>query len=484
MSRALAAAAQHHLLSYCKLVHPAYTFPEHIVQIAHLLEAVERGTLKRLIITIPPRHGKSMLGSQFFPAWYLGRHPTQSIITATYGQELSDDFGRKVRDQMEDPLYRWIFDLTVRQDSRAVSRFATAQGGEYFAVGAGGPITGRGAHLLLIDDPVKDREHADSETHRSKLIEWYKSVAYTRLMPDGAIVLIMTRWHEEDLVAHLMQHMAHEGWHKVDLPAIAHEGTTHEQALWPEAYALDTLQTIRKTLSEGPEGPYAWHCLYQQNPIPKCGNVIHTEWLRSGLPEKVAATYIGCDLAIGEQDHHDETAFTVWQADYQNPAHYYEVETQHGHWDFNTQVDRLIMLHAKYKTHGIGVENVQYQKALIDVAAKHGLPVHKMPADTDKVRRAMAVSHFFSQGRVHVNTPALREQLLRFRGQGERNDLADATFHCLRLIRDWTTERYELPPQMRVPDKPLHELRLHDVAFRRYVRHLKQQAAERASADW
>ena len=157
------------LIGYAALQFPRYHASWHHVEIAKRLEAVERGELKRLIISMPPRHGKSMLASEFFPAWFMGRNPEKYVIAASYAQELSDDFGRKVRNQMVDTTFKRVFgDVSVAEDSSSAKRFNTSAGGAYFAVGVGGSITGRGAHLLIIDDPVKNREEAESETIRKK----------------------------------------------------------------------------------------------------------------------------------------------------------------------------------------------------------------------------------------------------------------------------------------------------------------------------
>lgn len=190
------------LISYAAYQWPSYRDAQHHRLIARKLEAVERGEITRLMITMPPRHGKSMLASEFFPAWYLGRNPDHCVVTATYAQELADDFGRKVKNQIEDATFRSVFPgVGLADDSKSAKRFhiegvdggyehATTQRGAYYAVGVGGPLTGRGAHLLLIDDPVKNREEADSEITRRKTKDWYTSTAYTRLMPGGRIVVI------------------------------------------------------------------------------------------------------------------------------------------------------------------------------------------------------------------------------------------------------------------------------------------------------
>lgn len=204
-----------------------------------------------------------MLVSEFFPAWYLGRNPDRYVITSSYAQELSDDFGRKVRNQMLDPMHQGIFpECRISQDSQAASRFTTKQGGSYFAVGVGGPTTGRGAHLFLIDDPIKNRKDAESEVKRKDLKDWYKSVAYTRLMPNAAIAIIATRWMEDDLTGWVLKEHSHENWTVIDLPAI-----DKGNPLWPEAYPLEDLERIKKTI-----GQREWNSLYMQNPMPEEGD--------------------------------------------------------------------------------------------------------------------------------------------------------------------------------------------------------------------
>lgn len=276
--------AHSRLISYAAYQWPGYKDAPHHRLIARHLEAVERGEIKRLMITMPPRHGKSMLASEFFPAWYLGRNPDHYIVTATYGQDLADDFGRKVKRQIEDPAFQLIFPgVTLSGDSRASSRFnvegriggyehSTSQRGAFYAVGVGGPLTGRGAHLLLIDDPVKNREDAESEIIRKKTKDWYTSTAYTRLMPGGRIVIIQTRWHEDDLSGWLLQEHAHEDWVVLNLPAIDDDGN----ALWPEQYPIDVLEKIKQAV-----GPRDWSALYQQRPSPETGDYFKREWIHT-----------------------------------------------------------------------------------------------------------------------------------------------------------------------------------------------------------
>ena len=235
--------------------------------------AVERGEITRLVIQAPARHGKSLLTSEYFPSWYLGRNPDKYIITATYGQELADDFGRKVRNQMRSPEHEASFpQCKLAEDSQSASRFGTEQGGSYFALGVGGAATGRGAHLLVIDDPIKGREEADSETYRKRLKDWYASVAYTRLMPGGAIIIMNTRWHEEDLTGWVLTEHTHENWTVIDLPALDEQG----KALWPEQYDEESLLRIKRTI-----GQREWQALYMQRPAPDTGDYFKRDWFKS-----------------------------------------------------------------------------------------------------------------------------------------------------------------------------------------------------------
>ena len=293
------------LIAYAHAQWPGYRDAAHHRLIARKLEAVERGEITRLMIFMPPRHGKSMLASEFFPAWYLGRNPSHYVIAATYAQELADDFGRKVRNQIADVVFSGIFPgVSLRTDSTSSKRFhvgavaedalSLSQDGAYYAVGVGGPLTGRGAHLLLIDDPVKNREEAESEIIRKKTKDWYTSTAYTRLMPGGRIVIIQTRWHEDDLSGwQLREHMG-EGWDILSLPAINSKG----DALWPEQYDIDTLNSIRRTL-----GPRDWSALYQQAPAPEEGTYFLREWLKeydSHPPLDSMRIYGASDYAVTE----------------------------------------------------------------------------------------------------------------------------------------------------------------------------------------
>ncbi len=276
------------------------------------LEAVERGEIDRLMVFMPPRHGKSEKASKRFPAWYLGRNPKRQIIAASYNSDLATDFGREVKGIISSPEFGDVFrGVALKQDSRASDRMNTEQGGAYFAVGVGTATTGRGAHLGLIDDPFKDREDADSENQREKVWNWYRSTFYTRLMPGGAVVLIQTRWHEDDLAGRLLEQdgRVEDGgqWTVLDLPALDVSG----KALWPEWYDTEALARIKATI-----GPREWSALYQQRPQPDEGGFFKRSWLPFWKERpKHLSIYGTSDYAVTDGGG-DFTVHRIWGVDH------------------------------------------------------------------------------------------------------------------------------------------------------------------------
>ena len=261
------------LIKFTEYTLSQYRAAAHHALIAEQLEKIERGEIDRLMINMPPRHGKSELASRRFPAWFLGRHPERSVIAASYNSDLATDFGRQVRNIVASPEYGRLFPVKLAEDSRAANRWNTESGGSYVAAGVGTAITGRGADVLLIDDPLKDREEADSELQRDKIWDWYTSTAYTRLAPKGRVIVIQTRWHEDDLSGRLLDEQSKGGdkWTVLDLPAITSDG----KALWPDFYPLEILERYRSVLPARD-----WSALYQQRPTPEEGAYYKREWFR------------------------------------------------------------------------------------------------------------------------------------------------------------------------------------------------------------
>lgn len=259
----------HHLSAYADFIKDDFQRPDHIQTIINHLSKVESGEIKRLMINVPPRFGKSYLVSTIFPTWFLGRNPTKNIIFSTYGQSLADDFGRQVRNIVEDDKFNYIFpDVKLSQDSASVKKFAVNKGGIYYAIGAGGSLTGKGGSLIILDDVIRNRADANSDTIRKNILDWYKSTLYTRLAPGGAIVFINTRWHQNDLAGYLLETEGDE-WVHINMPAISDDG----HSLWPERWPLDQLENIKKTI-----GSYEWSALYQQSPAPADGGMFNKEW--------------------------------------------------------------------------------------------------------------------------------------------------------------------------------------------------------------
>lgn len=330
------------LISYAIAEFQQYKPAAHHRLIATKLQAIERGEIKRLMIAMPPRHGKSMLASEFFPAWYLGRRPTAQIIHATYGQELADDFGRKVRNLLKSGVHGAAFPgCGLSTDSAAAARFHTREGGVYHAVGVGGAATGRGADLLLIDDPIKGRAEAESEAVRKQLKDWYASVAYTRLMPGGAVVVIQTRWHEDDLAGWILREHGEEKWDVLSLPALNDETG---EALWAERFPADRLAEIRAVLP-----PRDWEALYQQRPRAGTGGEFKRDWLQyyDQVNRRDLTTVMLVDPAAGKQDKHDYTS--AWVIGLGPDENYYVLDIVRDRLNLTERAEMVFRLHRKWK---------------------------------------------------------------------------------------------------------------------------------------
>jgi predicted phage terminase large subunit-like protein len=396
----LLALARGDLACYSTASYPQFEFAAHIRLIVDNLEAVERGEISRLIICLPPRHGKSLLATQMFPAWYLGRHPERFIISSSYGQELADDFGRKVRNLVGDALHMAAFPgCKLAQDSTSMRRFNTSAGGSYFAVGRGGPITGRGAHLLLIDDPLKDRDEAQSDTIRKALHEWYSSVAYTRLQPNGAIVLIETRWHQDDLAGWLLREHPEENWKLVSFPAIAeHDESFRKEGepLWPARFPLPVLEQIRLAI-----GSHAWASLYQQRPSAAEGQIFKREWWqRYTSPPSCTKIVQSWDTAFKSGRENDFSVCTTWGA---APNGFYLLALWRDRVEFPALKRKVVEQAAMWHPNAILVEDAASGQSLLqELRLQTALPILPIKPDSDKTARAQAVTPLLEAGKVFI----------------------------------------------------------------------------------
>jgi predicted phage terminase large subunit-like protein len=288
------------------------------------LEEVEKGLFLRLQISMPPRHGKTKLASHMFAAWYIGRNPEKSIIVATYSEKFAWDHGRAVRNLIEDPLYRQVFPkIHLRAGSASVDRLETEEGGVLFFLGRGSGATGRGADVILLDDPIKDRREADSPAIREQLWSWYTQVLQTRLMTKhGAIVIIATRWHDDDLIGRLTDpqnacysELEAAKWRVIDMPALARPkdvlGRQPGEALWPERFDVDYLDNLRQTDVRG------FQALYQGRPTPEEGSFFKAIYMRTyarvaDMPPKERLRFYGAsDHAVSLQQGRDKTCLMI-----------------------------------------------------------------------------------------------------------------------------------------------------------------------------
>jgi len=424
------------LACYAAALWPPFELAAHHRLIVDKLEAVERGDVRRLMIFMPPRHGKSLLGTQIFPAWFLGRHPDRSIITASYGQELADDFGREVRNMVSDPFHHAIFpESRLADDSTSMRRFNMTARGSYYAVGRGGAMTGRGAHLLLIDDPLKGAEEARSEEIRRKLHDWYSSVARTRLQPDGAIVLISTRWHEDDLAGHLLRRDP-KGWEILKLPAIAEVDESFRragEALWPETYSLEDLEEIRREV-----GGSTFVSLYQQHPAAAEGAVFKRAWWQYYREPPTCKRIVqSWDTAFKTGAEHDFSVCTTWGV---AANAYYLLGFWRGRVEFPDLKKRMSWLAEQWRPNQILIEDKGSGQSLIQELKYHSaLPIIAIKVDRDKRARAEAITPLIEAGRVFLpeSAPYLStyvDELAAF-PTGAHDDAVDSTTQALNYLR-------------------------------------------------
>lgn len=418
--------ARESLVAFSSYTNPAYTPADHHALIAEKLERVANGEIKRLMICMPPRHGKSELASRRFPAWYLGRNPDKKIIAASYNSDLSTDFGREVRNIVGSEEYQCLFDVKLAADSQAANRWHTDQKGMYVAAGVGTAITGRGADILLIDDPFKDRQEADSEVRRETVWNWYTSTAYTRLMPGGAVIVINTRWHDDDLSGRLIDQMSSDGdrWEVLSLPAINDDG----EALWPAWYPIERLGEIRSVLPARD-----WNSLYQQNPVPDDGDYFKSAWFGEyeKLPNELSF-YGASDCAVTDGDG-DFTEHGIFGID--NNKNIYVTAWWRGQTTADVWIESQCDLILKYSPVMWFGEKGVIQRAIEPYMVQRMTErnafcrMEWLPSTADKATRARPIQGMASMGKIFFPKNAswkgdMLSQLLRFPA-GKYDDAVD-----------------------------------------------------------
>lgn len=444
MGDAALAMMSQRLIPYCIGMMPSFRVGQHHRLIASKLEAVERGEIDRLMILAPPRHGKSLLTSEYFPSWYLGKNPGHQVMHITYGQDLASSFGRKIRNILLEPSFKSTFPIcNLSQDSQSASQFATNEKGIYTAIGVGGACTGLGADCLILDDPLKNRQDAESKTIRQNLLDFYKSTAFTRLMPGGRIVLIQTRWHPEDLAGYLLDTEGDQ-WTVINLPALAEEndllGRLPGQALWPEQFDEKALERIRNTIGER-----EFASLYQQRPVPVSGNIVKREHLKYEKKPHGARITLGVDLAISEKEDADYTAIVATGKDHMGRV--FQLDCIKERSQFHGVIQLIMHMAEKHKPEAIAIEQVQYQAAVIqELLRTTSLPIIGVRPERDKLTRFYPLLLRYEAGMV-FHDPGLprffEEDLLMFPADGR--DVVDAASYAYMAHENLIQNRTYIP---------------------------------------
>ena len=455
-------------LEYVKQMWPGFISGRHHRIMADAFNKVMRGELKRVIINMPPRHTKSEFASYLFPSWFLGNLPHKKVIQTSHTAELATGFGRKVRNLVDSDKYKDIFnEVELQADSKAAGRWNTNYGGEYFAIGVGGAVTGKGADILIIDDPHSEQEAVQAETHPEiydKTYEWYTSGPRQRLQPGGSIVIVMTRWSKKDLTAQVLKSSLQrngETWEVINFPAIMPSGTP----LWPEFWSLEELEALKAELSIS-----KWSAQYQQDPTSEEGALIKRDWWREWPdeePPSCEAIIQSWDTAFLKTQRSDYSACTTWGVFY--------------HPDKNGKsMPNIILLDAyKEKLEFPDLKRAAYDKfkefdpdqmivekkasgaPLIFELRAMGIPVTEFTPSRgqDKIARVNAVTDLFASGAIWYPPTRWAEEVIEECAafpSGEHDDFVDSTTQALLRFRqggwvraesdDWDDEpKYRRP---------------------------------------
>ena len=407
--------AQEDFLVFVKHVYDGFIEGSHPKQVAKQFEKLSVNRGSRIIVNMPPRHTKSEFASYLLPAWLIGKNPALKIIQTTHTAELAVRFGRKVRNLMELEIYKQIFpDVDLKADSKAAGRWETGQGGEYYAAGVGGAITGRGADLLIIDDPHSEQD-ALSETAMEHAYEWYTSGPRQRLQPGGSIVVVMTRWSLKDLTGKLIRAQASDvmsdQWDIVEFPAILPSGNL----LWPEFWKKDELLRVKASLSLS-----KWNAQWQQNPVAEEGAIIKKEWWNKWEKESIPpVSYImqSYDTAFSKKETADYSAITTWgvfQPTEGGPDNIILMDAKRGRWDFPELKETALEEYNYWEPDMVLIEAKATGTPLTDELRRIGIPVvnYTPSRGNDKHTRMHLVAPMFESGRVWAPDKRFSEDVI------------------------------------------------------------------------
>jgi predicted phage terminase large subunit-like protein len=427
----------------------------HLEVLVAKLEDVRQGRCRRLIINIPPRHLKSHTTTIAFPAWLLGHDPSKRILTVCYAQDLSDKLARDSRALMTSPFYQALFDTRLSPDRQAVGEFETTEGGYRFSSSVGGVVTGRGADIIIVDDPMK-ADDAVSDVRRNSLNEWYDNTLRSRLnsQDQGAIIVVMQRLHADDLVAHVQEH---EEWDVVSFPAIAVQDTDYDiltpygrriihrregEVLQPALLSQATLETLRQTMTA-----YHFAAQYQQNPTPREGNMVKAEWLKFYEPGSEPATFDrtfqSWDTANKAGELNDYSVCTTWGVKRAaNEKSYYLLDVFRKRLNYPELKRAVVDLHRRFPESIVIIEDKASGTQLVQELKQEGgilIKAYSPPTGTDKELRVDAQSISFETGRVFLRRPApwLSDYIAELTGfpNTKYDDQVDSTIQFLDYMR-------------------------------------------------
>jgi predicted phage terminase large subunit-like protein len=438
--------AREKFMSYAKHVYDGFIEGRHHSIIAEKLEAIAQGKLKRLIVNMPPRHSKSEFASYLMPSWFLGRNPKLKIIQATMNTELAVRFGRKVRDLIADPIYAEIFPNTdLKQDSQAAGRWETSAGGEYFAAGVGAAMTGRGADLLIIDDPHSEQDALSSSAYDTAY-EWYTSGPRQRLQPGGTIIIVQTRWSKKDLTGRLLQAQAKDimadQWEVIEFPAILPSG----EPLWHEFWKKEELLKVKASLS-----PSKWNAQWQQDPTSDDVAMVKREWWRLWEREDTPRLdYIiqSYDTAYSKKETADYSAITTWgvfEPKENGEQHLILLDAKKGRWNFPELKEIAVEQNEYWEPDMMLIEAKASGASLADELRLINLPVttfspgrRKGGGGMDKTTRMHMVSPIFESGKVWYPNEKFADEVIEEVASfpnGDHDDYCDSMTMALMRFR-------------------------------------------------
>ena len=411
---------------------------------ADAFERVASGELKRLIINMPPRHTKSEFASYLLPAWFLGKYPEKKIIQTAHTAELAVGFGRKVRNLVNSPDYQLVFPTKLSSDSKAAGRWNTSKGGDYFAIGVGGAVTGKGADLLIIDDPHSEQEamQGNPEVY-DRVYEWYGSGPRQRLQPGGAIIVVMTRWSKRDLTGQIVSNsIKRDGdvWETIEFPALLPSGNP----LWPEFWSKKELEAIKAEIPVG-----KWEAQYQQNPTSEEGAIIKREmwkiWDEDRAPfcEYIIQSW---DTAFEKNSRSDYSACTTWGIFYRDNeegvpvANIMLIDAFKQRMEFPELKKKAHELYLEFQPDTLIIEKKAAGAPLIYELRQIGIPLSEYTPNkgSDKIARVNAISDLFASGYVWCPDTRWAEEVMEECASfpnGEHDDLVDSTSQALLRFR-------------------------------------------------